>query len=136
MLKSFWRGTAVAVILGPLASMVIWPAFAGIEEYEFKLDNEAPLPQGKEGTVAVKLIHKATGKPVADAVIFARRMDMAPDGMPSMTADLEPLPPKEPGVYTFRTTLGMAGTWQLSLAAKVQGVGGTLQSKLMLKARE
>jgi hypothetical protein len=136
MLKSLGRGAAVAEILGLLVSATIWPALAGIEEYEFKLASEAPLPQGEEGTVAVKLIHKPTGEAVSDAVIFARRIDMAPDGMPTMTADLEPLPPKEPGVYTFRTTLGMAGMWQLSLAAKVQGVGGTLQSKLMLKARE
>lgn len=136
MLKSVWRGAAIAVILGPLVSLANWPALAGTEEYEFKLASEAPLPRGEEGTVAVRLIHKPSGQPVSDAVIFARRIDMAPDGMPTMTADLEPLPPKEPGVYTFRTTLGMAGTWQLSLAAKVQGVGGTLQSKLMLKARE
>ena len=32
-----------------------------------------------------------------DAVIMAKRLDMAPDSMPTMTTPLEPLPSTEPG---------------------------------------
>jgi hypothetical protein len=37
-------------------------------------------------------------------------------------------------VYRFKTDLTMEGSWQLSLAAKVQGETGTVQNKLALKA--
>ena len=84
--------------------------------------------------MAVRLVNRKTGLPVPDAVIFARRIDMAPDGMASMTSLLEPLPSTTPGVYRFRTQLGMAGGWRLSVAAKVQGETGTLEGRLVLRA--
>jgi hypothetical protein len=71
---------------------------------------------------------------VPDAVIFAKRLDMAPDGMPTMTTPLEPLPSTDPGVYRFKTNLPMEGGWQLSISAKVQGETGTVENKLVLKA--
>jgi hypothetical protein len=43
------------------------------------------------------------------------------------------LPSNEPGVYRFKANLSMQGSWQLSLAAKVQGENGTVESKLVLK---
>jgi hypothetical protein len=114
-----WAGASVA-------------ACAEIAEYEFQLI-EPELKQG-EATLAVRLVHKPTGNAVSDAVIFARRLDMAPDGMPTMTTPLEQLPPAEPGVYRFRTNLTMEGGWRLSLAAKVQGEAETLEARLDLKA--
>ena len=51
-----------------------------------------------------------------------------------MTPRIDQLPSTEPGVYRFKTNLSMAGRWQLSLGAKVQGETGTVQSKLVLKA--
>ena len=108
-------------------------AQASIEEYDFQLVEDT-VRQG-DVIVAVRLLHMPTGKPISDAVIFARRMDMEPDGMPTMTADLTPEPAEEPGVYRFRTSLSMEGGWRLSLAAKVQGVAGTLQKRLVLKAQ-
>jgi hypothetical protein len=108
-------------------------AHADIQEYQFLLSHEE-VKQGEEAVLLVRLVHKPTGKQVPEAVIFARRMDMAPDGMPTMTAELESLPATDPGVYRFKTTLAMEGNWQLSLAAKVQGETGTLQNRLVLKA--
>jgi hypothetical protein len=84
--------------------------------------------------VSVRLVDKLTGKEVPDAVIFAMRIDMAPDGMPTMTAPIEALPSTEPGIYRFKTNLTMEGGWQLSLGAKIQGETGTLQNKLILRA--
>ena len=108
-------------------------ARADIKDYEFQLVQATALV-GPETEISVRLVNKSTGKPVADAVIFATRLDMAPDGMAAMTSDVEMLPPAEPGIYRFRTTLGMEGRWQLSLAAKVQGLRETVQSRLVLKA--
>ena len=67
------------------------------------------------------------------SVISAKRIDMAPDGMANMAGKIEQLPSTEPGVYRFKTNLSMEGRWQLSLAAKVQGEVGTVESRLVLK---
>ncbi len=108
-------------------------AHADVSDYEFQLV-EQEITHGAGAIIAVKLLHKPTGKPVADAVLFERRIDMEPDGMATMTSPLELLPSSEPGVYRFKTDLPMAGGWRLSLAAKIQGETGTLESRLVLKA--
>lgn len=123
-------GRAALVVAALLALGA--PARADIKDYEFQLVE--PQLKAGEAIVAVRVVHKPTGKAVPDAVIFSRRLDMAPDGMAGMTTPLELLPAAEPGVYRFRTNLSMAGRWQLSLAAKVQGEDGTLQSRLIVKA--
>ncbi|MDF2117891.1 FixH family protein [Roseiarcaceae bacterium H3SJ34-1] len=103
-----------------------------LKNYAFELIDT----QAKQGEVvlAVRLVRKPTGQPVTGAIIFGRRLDMAPEGMPTMTAKLEPQPTTKPGVYLFKTDLAMEGAWQLSLAAKVQGEMGTVANKLVLKA--
>lgn len=124
----FLRGATLGLALfTPMTTA----ALADIKDYEFQLvDKEV-----KHGaaTVAVKLVHKPSGRAIPDAVIFAKRIDMAPDNMEGMTAPLEPMP-AEPGVYRFKTDLMMAGQWRLSLGAKVQGETGTVESKLVIKA--
>jgi hypothetical protein len=107
-------------------------ALAAAKDYEFRLVDDE-LSQG-EAIVAVTLVDKRTGAGVSDAVIFATRMDMAPDQMEAMTSPVEALPPKDKGVYRFKTTLTMAGNWRLSLAAKVLGEAETVVSRLVLKA--
>jgi YtkA-like len=107
-------------------------ARADIKDYEFQLvQTEA---KAGEAIVAVRLVHLPDGKPVPDAVIFATRADMAPEGMETMTTSIEPMPSTEPGIYPFKVNLTMPGGWQLSLGAKVQGESETLESKLQLRA--
>jgi hypothetical protein len=107
-------------------------ARADIKDYEFQLIDQT-VKKG-DAIIAVRLIHKPDGKPVPDAVIFATRLDMTPDGMQEMTTKIAPMPSTEPGVYKFKATVSMAGGWQLSLGAKVQGEAGTVESKLVIKA--
>jgi hypothetical protein len=106
---------------------------AASEDYEFQLV-ESTIKQGDGAVVSVRLIDKRSGEPVPNAVIFATRMDMAPEGMEMMATTVEPMPSDEQGVYRFRTNLTMAGGWQFSVAAKVQGEPETVESKLVLKA--
>jgi len=118
-----------------LASLVVVPqaAKAAPEDYEFQLvQNE--IKQGDGAVVAIRLVDKRTGQPVESAVIFATRLDMAPDGMEMMATTVEPMPSQEPGIYRFKTNLTMAGGWRFSIAAKVQGEPETVESKLVLKA--
>ena len=123
---------AVLAALIVLAAAMNTAALADIKDYEFQLV-EKTLKEG-EAVLSVRLIDKKSGKPVPDAVIFASRLDMAPDGMAAMTTKLETLPPTDPGIYRFKTNLSMQGRWQLSLGAKVQGETGTLENKLILEA--
>jgi hypothetical protein len=108
-------------------------ARADVKNYEFKLV-EPTVKAGPDKTIAVKLIEKTTGKSVSDAVIFATRLDMAPDGMQEMASKLTPVPGAEPGTYRFKANFSMAGRWQLSLGAKVQGENGTVENKLVIQA--
>ncbi|HQS19127.1 FixH family protein [Reyranella sp.] len=123
----------MAALMAALSVSAVSTVRADIADYEFRLV-QTNLKQGDGAMVSVRLVDKRTGKEVPDAVIFAMRIDMAPDGMPTMTAPIEALPSTEPGIYRFKTNLTMEGGWQLSLGAKIQGETGTLQNKLILRA--
>jgi len=110
-------------------------ARADIRDYEFQLVDQTVQP-GPDRIVTVRLVNKATGKGVPDAVIFATRLDMAPDGMQEMATKVTAMPGTEPGTYRFKATFGMAGRWQLSLGAKVQGETGTVETKLVIPAQK
>ncbi len=118
---------AVALMLPAGAAM------AGADDYAFE-PVKAEMKKGDDVTVAVKLIQKSSGKPVPDAVIIRTRVDMAPDGMAEMESAVTALPAPEPGVYAFRTDLPMAGRYQVSIAAKVQGEKETVTGKVIVKA--
>ncbi len=107
-------------------------ARADIKDYEFQLVDKT-VKKG-DAIISVRLVHKPDGKPVPNAVIFAKRLDMAPDGMETMKTTIEPMPSTEPGIYRFKAEVTMEGGWQLSLAAKVQGETGTVENKLIIKA--
>ena len=133
-MQHFFATRGLAAVLRIILSLAtLSAARADIADYEFRLV-ESDVTQGDGAIVAVQLVDTRSGKAVPDAVIFATRLDMAPEGMATMTAPVEALPSTEPGVYRFRTNLMMAGGWQLSLAAKVQGEVDTLQNQLILRA--
>jgi hypothetical protein len=123
----------VALLPGLLWIALTSAALADVKDYEFQLV-QSEMKKGDGAIIAVRLVNKKSGKPVPDAVIFAKRIDMAPDAMQEMTSPLEQLPSTEPGVYRFKTDLTMQGRWRLSLGAKVQGEEGTVATQLVLKA--
>jgi hypothetical protein len=126
----FCRATVAA-----LAALLMQAAAARADIADYAFELVAPTaPKGDGAVIAVRLIDRRSGAAVPDAVIFATRIDMAPDGMETMTSPIEAMPSTEPGVYLFRTDLVMAGGWRLSLAAKVQGEEGTLENQLVLTA--
>ncbi|MCF3639650.1 FixH family protein [Rhizobium sp. TRM95111] len=127
------KPAAAAALAGLTLPALSTNAWAGIQDYEFQLVRRE-IKQGGEAEIAVRLIDKRSGKAVSDAVIFAQRVDMAPDGMEMMAAPIEAVPSSDPGVYRFKAQISMAGGWRLSLGAKVQGEMGTLENKLEFKA--
>jgi len=129
MTMKFLLAPAFAAAMS-LTSAAAWAAAA---DYTFE-PIAAELKKGDDVIIAVRLLHKPTGKPVSDAVIVRTRVDMAPDGMADMPSPVAPLPGKEPGVYTFKTDMPMAGRYLLSLAVKVQGEPETVVGKVIFKA--
>ena len=125
------QATLIAAAIGSLNL----PALADIKDYRFDLVDQT-VQEGPDRVIAVRLINTKTGKPVPDAVIFATRLDMAPDAMQEMVTKIVPVPNTEPGIYKFKATFGMAGRWQLSLGAKVQGEPGTVENKLVITAQK
>ena len=107
------------------------PSFAAVADYRFELVGKPQL-SGQKDVVKIRLVHTTDGKPVTDAVIFESKADMGPAGMESMPAPVKALPVKE-GIYSFEIDPGMAGTWALHLAAKVQGETGTVRGTVNLE---
>ena len=128
MLSKFTTAVFTATLL--LAASA---AMAGAADYLFE-PIHPELRKGDDVTLAVRLTNKQTGKPVPDAVIFKTRVDMAPDGMAEMVSEVAPLPSREPGIYAFKTDLPMAGRYQVTLSAKVQGEPETVTGKVIIKA--
>ncbi|GGI21960.1 FixH family protein [Bradyrhizobium guangdongense] len=119
--------------LAATLSLAATAAMAGAGDYTFE-PVKAEMKKGDDVTLAVRLTNKQTGKPVADAVVFKTRVDMAPDGMAEMESAVAPLPSREPGVYAFKTDLPMAGRYQLTLSVKVQGEPETVTGKVVVTA--
>jgi hypothetical protein len=129
MIRKFvLAGTVIAV-----AASLAGAAYAGANDYAFE-PVQADIKKGDGVVISVRLKHKASGKPVADAVIAQTRIDMGPDGMGEMASAVTPVPSSEPGVYSFKTDLSMAGRWLLSIAAKVQGEPETVVGKIVFRA--
>lgn len=122
-----------AALIGLALALPANAAFAEIADYEFQLV-DAAIRTSPDAIIAVRLVNRLTGKPAPEAVIFTTRLDMAPDGMQEMATKLTAIPSAEPGTYRFKANVSMAGGWQLSLAAKVQGETGSVTGKLVVMA--
>jgi YtkA-like len=124
------------LVTAAFAAALFFPGVvhAGADDYAFE-PVQSEVDKGDGVTISVRLIEKATNKPVPDAVIIATRIDMAPDNMPTMLAPIASLPGDEPGVYRFKTDLVMAGRWRLSLAAKIQGEQETVKGEVIFTAK-
>jgi len=125
------KAALIAVAIGSASTA----ALADIKNYKFELVDQT-VQTGTDKVITVRLMNTKTGKPVPGAVIFATRLDMTPDGMQEMMTKIVPVPGTEPGTYKFKANLSMAGHWQLSLGAKIQGETGTVENKLVITARK
>jgi hypothetical protein len=108
-------------------------ALAGSGDYRF----EAVRPQvtvSPAASVAVRLVHVPTGKPVAGAVIFQPRMEMPMGNLAPMATKVAPAAPDGKGEYPFTADISMAGPWTLTLSAKVQGEAATITGSVPFTA--
>ncbi len=124
---------ALAAFVLLFASLAIGLANAATGDYRFEVVSAQTAGSGTTN-VAVRLVHAADNMPVADAVIFESKTDMGPAGMAEMPGKVMPMPGKD-GLYHFMTQTGMAGTWALHLAAKVQGETETVRGTVNFDAK-
>jgi YtkA-like len=123
----------IAAAIAAAASIASSAAIAGAADYNFE-PVSSEIKKGDDVIVALRLTHKPSGKPVADAVIVRTRVDMGPDGMADMVSPVALVPGGKPGVYALKTDLPMAGRYLVSIAAKVQGETETVIGKVIVKA--
>ena len=109
-------------------------AIAGASDYEFQ-PVAIDVKNGPGSELAVRLVHKPTGKPVDGALLIRTRLNMSPDSMGEMTAKHAAVPGTEPGVYRFTVDLTMAGAWAFKLQAKVPGETETVEGTVVFKAK-
>lgn len=110
-------------------------AFAGSADYVLEPVTVA-VKNGAGSELAVRLIHKPSGKPVTGAVLFRTRLDMSPDSMGEMTAKHVAMPASEPGIYRFKADLTMAGGWALKVMARVPGESETVQGTVVFQSKD
>ena len=109
-------------------------AIAGASDYEFQ-PVAVDIKNGDGSDLAVRLVHKPTGKPVDGALLIRTRLDMSPDSMGEMMAKHTAMPGTDPGVYRFKADLTMAGGWAFKLQAKVPGETETVEGTVVFKAK-
>ena len=100
-----------------LRSLVLSAAFifaaafgaqAAPDDYAFKIIS-SELHPGEGVNISVSLTDLRTNAPVADAVIFTTRLDMAPEGMEGMTAPVEVVPSGIPGKLAPKSMAKLTG---------------------------
>jgi hypothetical protein len=104
-------------------------------DYAFELI-ETTYPVSDDAVLTLRLTDLRSQQPVEDAIIFATRVDMEPDGMATMTSKVTALLAETSGEYRFATDLSMEGNWQLSVAAKIQGETETVQARIVIEVQE
>ena len=129
--RYFLRATLVGLAITAMPAT----SFAGAADYSFE-PVRADVKNGAGSDVAIRIVHKPTGKPVVGAVLFRTRLDMSPDSMGEMTAKHAATPSAEPGVYRFKADFTMAGGWALKIMAKVPGETETVEATVVFTAKD
>jgi hypothetical protein len=122
--KFVFTGAAVAALVS-FSSVIL----AGANGYVFE-PVKTEIKSSNVATIAARLLHNPGERPVTNAVIVQMRIVMAHHEGADMETAFVPLASPEPGVYAFRAPLTMAGSWFLSIAAKVPGEPETVVGKI------
>ena len=103
-------------------------AFAGADNYVFE-PVKSEIKSSNVATVAVRLVHKPTGKPVTDAESSRRASTCRPTAWPTWLRQSFRCPARTRRVR-LQAPLTMTGRWLLTISAKVQGEPETVLGKL------
>ena len=126
-LRPLLSAAAVAVALVVVASANShWfdmhvPRLARAESGLTLIATRTEIPVGPGARLGVRLVDSSGTAVTEKIVVEVVRLDMAPDGMPGMTAALRRVEGSTPGEIAFTGDIAMAGRWALSLSAMVEG---------------
>ena len=126
-LRPLLSAAAVAVALVVVASANShWfdmhvPRLARAESGLTLIATRTEIPVGPGARLGVRLVDSSGTAVTEKIVVEVARLDMAPDGMPGMTAALRRVEGSTPGEIAFTGDIAMAGRWALSLSAMVEG---------------
>lgn len=84
-----WRSLAGALSI--IVAVAATPLWAGPNEYVFE-PVTVNIRKGDASELAVRFVHKPTGKLVEGATLLRTRLDMSPENMASMTVNHTALP--------------------------------------------
>ena len=116
-----WAVVAVSATLAVLHTTVVGTTTADDPAPLRWEATQARLPAGPSVRLEAHLAG-ADGVPVSGTpVVESARLDMGPDGMAAMTAELRPVPASGPGAVAYEADLVMAGRWALTLSARLDG---------------
>lgn len=89
----------------------------------------------KVGAVSLDVRVTQDGKPVAGAVVIAKRLDMSPDSMGEMAMPVSRAQTMPGGVYRFSASLPMAGHYALTVAVTLPGSKTPMTAKFEVAAQ-
>ncbi len=94
------------------------------------------IPVGKNVRLEVRLVGADAQAVTGPVTVKTTRLDMGPDGMPTMTARLKPAAATAPGVIAFETDIAMAGRWGLSITGMAAGQTSPVSGVVIFTAAE
>jgi Cu(I)/Ag(I) efflux system membrane fusion protein len=94
------------------------------------------IPVAKNVRLEVRLVGADAKAATGPVTVKTTRLDMGPDGMPTMTARLKPVASTAPGVVAFETDIAMAGRWALSITGTAAGQTSPVSGVVIFTAAE
>ncbi len=126
--------TAIAIALFVSASLAVVGIAQPAPVHWEAVNSE--VSTGKNVRLDLRLVG-ADGKPVSGSIsVASARLDMSPQGMPTMTTPLRPMAPSQPGMASFETDLSMTGRWALSITGKAAGQSQSVTGKVNFTVTE
>ena len=125
---------SLAFVASVAFALAATAAYAGKDDYVFE-PVPADITKRSSVELGVRILHKATRKPVEGVVLFRTRLDGSPHNMADMMAKHTAIPSSEPGLYKFRADFQMAGNWAFRIIAKIPGETENVEATVIFKVK-
>lgn len=110
-----------------IAGLAFTAAVAKADPMEYRFEAvEKQVAVSQSSSIAVRLVHIQDRKPVAGAILFQPKMEMPMAGAAPMPTKVALGTPDGKGIYPLVADLSMAGSWILTVSAKIQGESGAI----------
>ena len=87
---------------------------------------------GDSVRLELRLVGAPVGLAIGDIAVTSTRLDMGPDGMPTMVSELRPVASAAPDIVAFEADLTMAGRYALTISAAVKGLDNPVSGVVII----